>query len=89
MHSKMHRDASGESANQRTAEGVWVMFSTVQHCQTDGNTVQHVQETVLVLAWTFPAHPFRSSQVKSVMRDKGVAQPEAPLDVMCLLFFDL
>lgn len=65
------------------------MFSTVQHCQTDGNTVQHVQETVLVLAWTFPAHPFRSSRVKSVMRDKGVAHREAPLDVMCLLFFDL
>lgn len=39
MHSKMHWDASGESANQSAAWGEgrregWVGFSTVQHCQT-------------------------------------------------------
>lgn len=42
-----------------------------------------------VLVGTFPAHPFRSLQVKSMMRDEGLAQCNAPLDVMRLLLFDL
>lgn len=105
MHSKMHWDASGESANQSAAWGERKRggggFSTVRHCQNqDRNTVRHVQETCPIRCIrdclsssndiSCNVNPAHPLQVKSMMQDKGVAQSVTfSLDIMRLLFFDL
>lgn len=86
MHSKMHRDASGESANQNSGGGL----GHVQHGAALSNRWKY--------STTCTRDRFSSGldvSCSSLQEFAGqiwwdrVAQHEAPLDVMCLLFFDL